>query len=311
MPQYNVVHIDQALTDLSLAYTNDDYVAGKVLPAIPVDKRSDKYFVYGKEHLRYRNAKVAPGSVAEDFNYTLSTGNFYAEHRAERHLVTDDEIQNEDMPLDAAVDATELLTELMTLIWEVDVANYVTNTSNLTNYTALSGTSKWTDYVNSTPLTNIKTAKASVRNNTLKRANSFIISYEGALDLADHPSIKDLIKYTDPKSLAESGLPTSLRGLTVIEGGAVQDTSVEGRTFSPSAAWGSNAIIAYINPGKGRKKISLGYTWVAPDATSGTQGISTRRYRDEPRKGEWVETEYTYAYTITSVGAGYLFTGIY
>ncbi len=311
MPQYNQIHVDQALTNLSLAYMNEDYIAGQVMPALPVDKRSDLYFVYGKEHLRYRNAVVQPGAVAEEFNYSLSRNPYYAQRRAERHLVTDDEMMNEDEPLEAAIDTTELLSELMTLIWEVDVANYLTSNTNLTNYTALSGTSQWTDYVNSVPLTNLKTAKASVRKQSLKRANTLVIPYEGALVAADHPSLKDLTKYTDPKGITESGLPAVVRGLRVVEAGAVSDQSIEGRTFSPSAAWGNNIIVAYINPGPGRKKISLGYTFMAPDATSGIQGIGTRRYREEARKGEWVETEVTYDYRIVAVGAGYLYTGAY
>ncbi|MBA3826887.1 MAG: hypothetical protein H0X24_23715, partial [Ktedonobacterales bacterium] len=170
-----------------------------------------------------------------------------------------------------------------------------------------SGTTQWSDYTNSVPLVNIKTAKASVRNNAAKRANVMLVPYETALVLADHPSIKDLTKYTDPKGLMESGLPSTVRGLRIIEPGAVQDSSIEGRAFSPTVAWGKNAIIGYVNPSPGRKKISMAYMFVAPEPISGTRGFATRKYQDDARKGLWVETEISYSLNMVAPGAGYLF----
>lgn len=306
MPQQNLVHIDQALTNLSIAYKNDDYVAGQVCPILPVDKKSNKYFVYGREHLRYRESRVRPGSVADEFEYTLSTGNYYAERRARRHLVTDNEVLMSDNPLLPQADSTETLTDAILLVYEYDVAQYLTNNSNMTNYTALSGGNRWDDYVNSAPLTNIKTARVSVRLNALKRANVAVIPYETGLVLADHPSIKDLIKYTDPKSLTSAGLPPVIRGLTVIEPASVYDSSTEGRTFSSTTVWGKNAIIAYITPGPGRRTISLAYTFMTPDEVTGAVGLSARQYRDEPRAGNWIEVAMTYDFRIVSVGSGYL-----
>lgn len=309
MPQQNVIHIDQVLTNFSQALMNEatDYIAPVICPHVPVQKRSDKWFVYGNQHFRYRDAKRRPGTVANEFEYTLSTSSYYAEPRAERHLILDDELMMEDAPLNADVDAAELITEQMLLNLEVDTATFLTSTANLTNNTALSGTSKWSDYVNSTPLTDAKTAKTSVRTNSAKRANVWMLTYETALNLADHPSIKDLIKYTDPKSLQESGLPPVVRGLRIVEAAAIQDGATEGRAFAPSVIWGKNSIIAYINPAPGLKKVSLAYTFVAPDPTSGITGLATRRYRIEEKKGEYIETEMSYDFRMVSPGCGYLF----
>lgn len=307
MPQQNVVHIDQALTNLSIAYKNDDYVAGMVLPQITVDKKSNKYFVYGKEHLRYRESRIRPGATADEFEYTLSTNAYFAERRARRHLITDNEVMMSDNPLAPQADSTEVLADTMMLVLEFDVATFLTSSSNMTNNTALSGVNRWDDYVNSAPLTNFKTARISVRLNALKRANVAVIPYDVGLTLADHPSIKDLIKYTDPKSLTSAGLPPVIRGLTVIEPAAVYDNSVEGRSFSPVGVWGKNAIIAYITPSPGRRVLSLGYTFVAPDEVTGATGLSTRSYRDEPRAGTWIETSVTYDPRLVSVGSGYLY----
>ena len=72
-PQVAQIHIDQALTDFSQATINemDTYVADQMMPMIPVKKRSDKWFVYDKQYFRYRNAKRAPGGIANEFNYGI------------------------------------------------------------------------------------------------------------------------------------------------------------------------------------------------------------------------------------------------
>ena len=53
MPQPNVnnVHIDAILTNISVAYLQNtaNFIADKVFPVIPVDKKSDLYFKYTKE----------------------------------------------------------------------------------------------------------------------------------------------------------------------------------------------------------------------------------------------------------------------
>lgn len=311
MPQQNAVHIDQALTNLSIAYFNEDYIALDILPAIPAAKRSDRYFVYGKEHLRIKESRVRPGAIADELDYTLSTSNFQAEKRARRHLVTDEEMQIADDPLDPQADATELVSENMLGVLELDSANLLTSSANLPNYTALSGTSQWSDYVNSVPLTNIKTAKISVRLNALKRANFMMSPYDVSLTLAEHPSIKDLIKYTDPNALTESGLPPVIRGLRVVEPGSAFDSSVEGRAFNPTTIWGHNVIIGYRAPAPGRKTMSLGYTFDVPDATTGVRGASTMTYRNEERHGLWVEVMRTYDQRIIAPGAGFLFQTVF
>ncbi len=46
-PTASDVHVDAVLTNLSVAYIQeqDAYIATKVFPVIPVDKKSDKYYV--------------------------------------------------------------------------------------------------------------------------------------------------------------------------------------------------------------------------------------------------------------------------
>ena len=45
MPTLHDVHIDGPLSNVSIAYKNENYIADQVFPALAVAKKSDKYFV--------------------------------------------------------------------------------------------------------------------------------------------------------------------------------------------------------------------------------------------------------------------------
>lgn len=45
MPTVNDVHLDSAMTQISIAYKNGAYIASQIFPVVPVAKKSDKYFV--------------------------------------------------------------------------------------------------------------------------------------------------------------------------------------------------------------------------------------------------------------------------
>src|SRR3972149_5785823 len=73
-PTAQQVHIDQPLTNISIAYLPGDFIAGMVFPNVPVQKQSDKYFIYTKaDWLRREAGPRAPGTRARRGDYGLST----------------------------------------------------------------------------------------------------------------------------------------------------------------------------------------------------------------------------------------------
>ena len=66
------VHVDQALTDVSVMYSNADFVAEEVMPVIPVDFKTNKYHVYGQENFRGDDDQVEAGAEADESNWSLS-----------------------------------------------------------------------------------------------------------------------------------------------------------------------------------------------------------------------------------------------
>lgn len=307
MPFVADVHIDQVLTSLSIAITQGAMVGNKVLPSVEVEKRSNMWFIYGKEYFKKRDDIQRPGATAIEITYSLSKGSYNAERHAQRHLVTDAEKNTADNPLNPAVDATEFLTTSVMNNREIRQLTMSTDPAQVTNNTVLSGTSLWSDYTNSTPLTNLRTAKTTIRNAIVREANYLTMYFDVAQVLADHPSIKDLIKYTDPNNISTSGLPNMVRGLMVNVSGAMIDTSNEGQASTFASIFGKNALVHYTNASPGLKSISFGYTFEAPDDTTGTRGFAVRRYRDEEKIGEWVEVGTTYDLQLVAATGGFLF----
>lgn len=310
MPPIGQVHIDRALTNVSIAYKNEYYIADQILPSLPVDKRSDKYFIYDKSTF-LRNTALdnnnkplslrRPKAHAAEIDYSLSNDSFYCQEYALSELVADAEKAYQDSPLSAEIDSVEFLTERLKLDNEIMAAKLVGDASNyptankVTLTTGGSGTS-WAQYAssNSKPLNNIRDGKVQVRKGVMRNANTLMMTTDVAMYLADHPDIKDLIKYTSKDALTVSGLPAVVRGLQVIEGDAQRDSSAEGATFSGTNVWqdsggNSYALVLYVGKDTGPKTMHFGRTFEAPDDTTGKRGWSVRKWRDEPRKGMMVE----------------------
>jgi hypothetical protein len=120
MPQPNInsVHVDAILTNISIAYlqNQDNFIADKVFPVIPVDKKSDKYFSYTKnDWFRDEAQRRAPGTESAGGGYNLSTGTYSADVYAFHKDVDDQTVANADAPLNPLREATEFVTRRMML----------------------------------------------------------------------------------------------------------------------------------------------------------------------------------------------------
>ncbi|HXE63224.1 MAG TPA: hypothetical protein VN519_06760 [Bryobacteraceae bacterium] len=310
MPALTSLHIDRALTEVSIAYMNDSLIADVVAPPLPVDVRSNKYFVYDRATFLSTSGLDAnnrprsirrPKTEAAEIDFTLSTDSYYTEEFALRDLVTDAEIAIADSPLQPDIDATYLVTERIKLDYEKFTATIVgTRSGYASGYTAQlttgsTGTS-WLSYAsaNSHPFSNIRDGRIAVRKGVYREANYILLTLDSALTLADHPDYKDLYKFTNPEGLSESGLVRNLRGCTVLEGNQQYNTAAEGAAVTTNNMWVDDqgqalAVVFYRSVGVGPRTVHGFRTFEAPDDTTGVRGFQVRRYRNEDRKGQFIE----------------------
>jgi len=305
------IHIDVALTNVAVAYKNDNFIADRVLPVIPVGKQSDKYFVFGKEAFRLYDDLRANGQEAKEvLSYSVGTGNYFCDVHSLKDIVTDEDRANADAPISPDTDTTEGLTRMILLRREYDVASTLFNTSNFSGMTsALTGTDRWDDFTNSDPIKDVEDAKAAVHDKIGVEPNVVVMGIDVWRKLKQHPGIIDLVKYTQKGILTTDLVATLFEVDEVIVGGALYETSVEGQTSSLGKVWGKYCLVYYRAPGKATLKTpNLGIipTW----KIYGTKTAKVKKYRWEPKNGDYIEVEMAYDVKITASSAGYLYSTV-
>src|SRR4051812_31221241 len=137
---------DPILTNISIGYQNDAYIADAIFPAITVQKQSGKHFIYDKGRFRNPANRRAQGSPSNEVTLSLTTGlPYFAEDHALKQFVADEDVDNAVPPLDSMVDATENVTEMHMVNKEVELASIITANGTMTQNTTLSGTTRFSD----------------------------------------------------------------------------------------------------------------------------------------------------------------------
>ena len=74
MSDISLQYLDQPLTNVSLGYQNADFYAERLLPLLPVQKQSGRYWVFGKEKFqRYETIRRAGDEARQIAAWSLST----------------------------------------------------------------------------------------------------------------------------------------------------------------------------------------------------------------------------------------------
>ena len=109
-PTASDVHVNAALTNISIAYTQEagSFVADRVFPLLQVPKQSDRYFVYDKDDFFRSEAQLrAPGTPSAGSGFGIdNTPSYFADVYA-IHKDVDDQIRaNSDAAINPDRDAT-------------------------------------------------------------------------------------------------------------------------------------------------------------------------------------------------------------
>lgn len=297
--QQDVV-VDPALSQVSIKYSNDTFIADSIFPIVRTTKQTGKFYVYDKSNLRNSATLRAIGAGANEVDLGLSTTTFSCEDHALKGFVADEIQDQADAALNPLVDETESLTEQMMIDKELALATILGDTAQLTQNTTLSGTSQWSDYSNSDPIADVRTARTTVHQNTFKKPNTMILGKQAFDMLCEHPQIIERIKYSQLGVVTEELLARVFQVEKVMVGEAGYNSAVEGQTDSMSYIWGKNCILAYVTPQVGIKRITLGYTF--------TYGVrEVMRWYDFDRQGTFVRVgKDNYVQKVVAATAGYL-----
>ena len=325
-PTHSDLHVNRPLTDLSVAFSNEDSnsVFDKVFPVVPVTKQSDQYFVYDAEAwFRTDAQRRAPGAEIAVSGWTLSQDTYFAERYALGHDIDDPSRANADPAVtDLDGDAVRFLTEDLRIRNEKDwVSKYFTtgvwtgasSTTDMTGVAAAPSTAteflQWNDLA-STPIEDIRGEMTAVQRRRGRRPNSLTLGVEVWTVLADHPDILDRIKYTE-KGVVTTDLLASLLDLdNVWISSMVENTGAEGQPGTFGFQAGKNALLAYVAPNPGLRIPSAGYTfsWTGmTGAPTGGRGARIKRFRLERNESDRIEAEVWKDFKVVSAPLGAFF----
>jgi hypothetical protein len=251
--------IQQRLTAITVAYRNDELIADQVLPRVPVDSPEFKYSLYTKaDGFTIPDTKVGRVGKPNQIDYSATEqASSVQDYGLELPVPFRDTLAAQSVqavqgvqPIDPQARATELVTDLVALDREQRVSSLVFASGSYagTNVSTLSGTSQWSDPVNSNPINDILTALDAM----IVRANSLVLGQAVWTKLRQHPKVIQAIYGSG--SAQQSGVVNrqqvaellELKQLIVGKGWA--NTAKKGQTASYARLWGKNASLLYINP---------------------------------------------------------------
>lgn len=293
-------HIDAAMTNISIGYSNARYVYRDIFPMVPVKKISDKFFTFAKDSwFRDETAPRAPGTPAKLAEYTLSTTLYTCNEVALAKLVTDEEIDNADAPLQPMITATKFVTDQIEKAVEIDVIGLVFGTG--WSSSATPGTLWSSDAAD--PLGDIETGVATVAKAIGREPNVGVIGRGLWQYLKNHPDVVDRLKYGqtagNPAKVSLDGI-ASLAGLEkLLLTSAVKDTGNEGQAASMGFIGGNHMWVGYVTGSPALAEPSAGYTFSLFDRR-------INKYRDDIKHTWILECQQSWDAAVTAADAGYL-----
>jgi len=315
-PTGSQVHVDAILTNVSVAYMQkaENFIADKVFPIVPVDKQSDKYFVYDKNDWLRDEAQVrTDGTESVGSGYNISTATYYADVYAIHKDIGDQTRANADAPINVDREAAEFVTQRLLTRREIQfVSDFMTGGVWGNTATGVSGVPsggqvrQWSDYVNSDPINDIEEAKADILSVTGLSANTLVLGYDVFRQLKNHPDLVDRIKYTSSQTITEDMLARMFDIERVLVSKSIKATNAEGATGAYAFTTGKSALLAHVAPAPGLLTPSAGYImqWTGVSGGLGAT-IGTSSFRLDSLRATRIEAELAFDNKVVAADLGY------
>ena len=300
------VHVDAALSAVSLAYSQDatSFVSSRVFGTVPVQHLSNKYHVFDKaQWLRSEAGLRASGSPTRGGNFTMSTGTYSCEEYGFHMDVDDTVARNADAGVDILTSATQYVTEKLLQKRDQVFAAAAFTTSVWTGSTSGSDITPSTLWSASggTPIKDIADQQAAVHAKTGRKPGTLLLGKDVYAALKDSDDILDRVKYTERGVVTTDLLAALFDVDEVIVAGSIVNTELEGATASYSPVFDADdALLIYKPANPGLLTPAAGYMFEFQD-------MRTLRYRIDERHSERIETLGAFDFKVTGADLGVFF----
>lgn len=251
--------VDPVLTAVAVGYRNEAQVliADRVLPRFDVGAEKFKWTEYPLEESfnipetrvgrrgRVNQLEFSGEEKTDEVeDYGLETPIPYSDIQAAA-----DAREQKRSTYDPEAHSTMMLMDTVLNVREARVASLV---QTLGNYAAarritLAGTSQFSDYANSSPISVIKTGLEST---LVYRPNTMAMGQQVWSKLSSHPEIVNAIRgnLTNKGIVTREEVAALFEVKDVLVGEGYVNTAKPGQTPSLSRAWGKHLSLLYINP---------------------------------------------------------------
>lgn len=293
-PTPEQVHVDQLLSNISIAYRPVGMIADQIFPIVGVNKQSGLFAIYNKSNwFRVPNTRQAPGTVPNDVAFTVGSGQYITQKFGLGTDVWYETQRNADNPFAPLQDGTEFLRDQLALDFEQRVFNLCATGCGSSQ--ALTGTDALSDFDNSDPLTVFRTGRQAVRSTTGRRPNVCVIGQKAWDILQYHP---DLVRAAYPGAgiggtLQQDQFARILGVDKILVGETIKNTAQEGQADTFTDVWSTHMFYMYIEPNPGLMKPSFGYAFNWTNPTDGSPpSFSIKRREDLKRESTELWTSY-------------------
>jgi len=304
------VHVDQALTNISLAYAQEQtaFIADKIFGRVSVDKLSNKFHVFSKsDYLRGVAEMRAPGSPTAGANFTLSQQTYSCDQFGV-HMDVDDLVQaNSDAGVNILTSAATYVTEklLQKRDQEFAAAAFTTGTwtgsSTGTDIGVGTGIATAWSASGGTPIKDIQTQQDAVYSKTGRKPNVLVLGRDVYTALRDSEDVLDRVKFSQ-RGIVTTDLLAALFDVDeVLIAGSIVNTANEGATASFSYVFDpDDALLVYRPPNPGLMTPAGGYMFEF-------EPIRALRYRMDQNHSERIEAVSTFDFKVTGADLGVFF----
>lgn len=317
-PAPGTLHIDQLMTNISIAYNNPDYIVDQIFPIVPVNKQSNKIPKYDQSHWFRDEARVrTPGAASQRGGFSVdTTATYFCDRYSYGFEIADEQRDNQDAPYNMDRDGTMFATDKVLMRREVSfTTNWFATSKWGTDKVGGTDFTKWSDYGGSQPLVDVAAYKDLVEGLIGREANTGVIGKQGHLQLRWHPDIVDLIKYSagpgNPAKPTEETIKSVFDLNKYLIGRAIYTTSPEGTaeaSVTYTRVWGKNMLLAYVPDSPSLLTPAAGYcfTWQRVEGSL----MFVKRMRNEEREVDILEANTYFAHAQTSKNAGVFLSNV-
>jgi hypothetical protein len=316
------VHIDQPLSNLTLAYVQEqtNFIADRVFPTVGVQRQSDKYYIYDRANMNRTGdvQKLAPRTEVNRIGMAISNESYFADVYGLGMDFDEQTLANEDAMLDIRAAGAQTLVNRLLIHREEQFAStffaasvWGTEYEGVANSPSTGEVIQWSDYDDATPIQDVTAARRAMQ---LKsggfKPNTMVVGKEVRDILINHPDI--LARLNGGATVTNTALITNAKLAEICEVEnfyvmeAVKNSSVEGVAESNAFIGGKSALLVHAPRNAGLMTPASGLTFAWNNIPGANNlGVTVESFSDDALKRQQVaeHIQVKMAYDMKVVGA--------